>query len=97
MTKGDVPYPTLDIDRVLDFLENEQRMKKPETCPAEIYELMLDCWQLDFEARPSFDKIVARIETLIDEEKAEFEIAKNLSQNVYYNDMDNYLIKKDIE
>ena len=81
MTRGNVPYPALESYRILDFLKSGKRMLKPETCPDEIYELMLDCWQLNFRLRPSFDQIVERIETIIKTKEREIEIDSNLTVN----------------
>lgn len=81
MTRGNVPYPTLEGYRVLDFIKSDQRMAKPDTCPNEIYELMLDCWQIVPRLRPSFDKIVERIKTLIQNKDEEISIYSNLTVN----------------
>ena len=56
-------------------------MKKPETCPDEIYELMLDCWQVNYRLRPTFDKIVERIIAIIKDKEQEISIYSNLSVN----------------
>jgi len=30
---------------VVEMIDNELRLEKPEKCPQRIYELMLNCWQ----------------------------------------------------
>lgn len=40
-TRGTLPYTSLENCKILDFLKNENRLLWPETCPIEIYELML--------------------------------------------------------
>ena len=44
-------------------------MAKPEICFDEIYELMLDCWRVDPQRRPSFDWIVQRIQAILREKE----------------------------
>ena len=38
--------------QVIAFLEKGRRLHNPEKCPH--YEVMLDCWQLEAEKRPTF-------------------------------------------
>ena len=44
-------------------------MAKPEVCYDEIYEIMLDCWRVDPNWRPSFESIVYRIQKIIREKE----------------------------
>lgn len=37
------------------------RMEIPERCPPKIYNIMLACWQIGPEQRPSFKKIIDKI------------------------------------
>jgi len=32
-------------------------LPKPNLCPAEIYELMCQCWKLDHDSRPTFKQL----------------------------------------
>lgn len=34
-------------------------LPKPAICPAEVYELMCECWERDYNRRPTFKKIYA--------------------------------------
>ena len=36
-------------------------MERPDTCPVEMYEIMLDCWERSPYARPVFSAIEERI------------------------------------
>lgn len=81
MTRGNVPYPTLEGYDVLRYLKAGNRMQKPETCPDQVYEIMLDCWQVNSKLRPPFSKIVERIKTIIKEKESEVNIYSNLNVN----------------
>ena len=39
----------------------------PENCPNEVYELMRSCWQLDPNARPSFEELADSLQRCINE------------------------------
>jgi serine/threonine protein kinase len=67
MTRGNHPYPLLDNSQVLECVKRGERMRRPETCPLEVYELMLDCWHLRADQRPPFDQIADRLKAIIAE------------------------------
>lgn len=67
-TLGGFPYPTINDKDLLDFLLDGNRMKKPDNCSDEIYQIMLACWTRDFEERPSFQSLS---EQLFDMQKYE--------------------------
>ncbi len=52
---------------VLRQVEAGYRMPSPPGCPAELYDLMLECWSAEETARPSFAAIHARLEAFCDE------------------------------
>ena len=89
MTRGNIPYAGLPGTGVLEFVKSGGRLAKPEICLDEIYELMLDCWRVDPQERPSFDWIVQLIETIV-QEKEETN-STYVSRNVDYV---NYPIKE---
>jgi len=55
---GTQPYQGMSINRVLTEVEGGHRLSMPENTPEKIYELMLQCWEKDPAARPSFHKIL---------------------------------------
>ncbi|XP_068747375.1 uncharacterized protein [Montipora capricornis] len=67
-TLGGFPYPTINDKDLLDFLLDGNRMKKPDNCTDEIYQIMLACWTRDCEERPSFQSLS---EQLFDMQKDE--------------------------
>lgn len=62
VTKGAVPYPTLEAKDILNYLKDGHRMERPRGCRADIYKLMLSCWNTVPAERPTFkiiqDKLV---------------------------------------
>ena len=36
-----------------------------QDCPQSVYQVMLDCWNLDHRLRPKFDEIGVELETLL--------------------------------
>ena len=49
-------------DTFLNALESGVRPEKPEICPEEIYDVMLQCWRQVPEERPSFEVIYFSVE-----------------------------------
>ncbi|RNA40231.1 Vascular endothelial growth factor receptor [Brachionus plicatilis] len=64
-TLGGSPYPTVPIEKLFDYLKEGNRMSRPELCDEEMYDLMLDCWNISSELRPSFAVINERLEVLL--------------------------------
>ncbi|KAM4051185.1 tyrosine-protein kinase ZAP-70 [Anomaloglossus baeobatrachus] len=58
---GQKPYKKLKGTDVLEFIQRNERLACPTECPKEMYELMLDCWTLKMEDRPSFENVESRM------------------------------------
>lgn len=56
VTYGQIPYPGMDHEEIKRKIREGYRMPKPngEICSDELYEIMLNCWKLKPEERPSF-------------------------------------------
>lgn len=67
VTYGRVPYPGMHNAEVLRQVEAGYRMPSPSGCPAELYDLMLECWAADETARPSFANIHLRLQVFCEE------------------------------
>lgn len=67
VTYGRVPYPGMHNAEVLRQVEAGYRMPSPPGCPAELYDLMLECWSAEETVRPSFSAIHGRLEVFCDE------------------------------
>ncbi|XP_018599096.1 tyrosine-protein kinase Blk [Scleropages formosus] len=57
VTYGRTPYPGMTNPEVIRHLDKHYRMPCPEHCPAELYEVMLKCWQERPEDRPTFEHL----------------------------------------
>jgi len=53
---GRVPYPRIPLNDVVKHVENGYQMEAPEGCPAQVFNIMKDAWNLDSEKRPTFVK-----------------------------------------
>ncbi|XP_075253069.1 tyrosine-protein kinase CSK-like isoform X2 [Convolutriloba macropyga] len=51
---GRVPYPSMQKDEVVKHVMRGYRMQCPPDCPEEIYKMMLKCWTIEVNDRPSF-------------------------------------------
>jgi len=57
-------YPNKIADcELFGALESGIRLNCPEKCPAEVYQIMLECWRLDSHQRPTFTQLKSAIET----------------------------------
>ena len=50
--------------RAREMLDSGYRMPAPDDTPGEMYDLMLKCWNYEAEARPHFNEIHSKIESL---------------------------------
>lgn len=61
---GRVPYPRIPLAEVGKHVERGYKMEAPEKCPAEIYEIMKQAWELNPENRPNFHTIKLQLTVL---------------------------------
>ncbi|GFU65016.1 proto-oncogene tyrosine-protein kinase ROS [Trichonephila clavipes] len=64
ITLGMQPYPARTNIEVLNYVRAGGRLDKPENCPAELHEIMTDCWKFDAENRPTFCSCLYVLEEL---------------------------------
>lgn len=57
LTYGGRPYEDVPAKDVPDLLEKGERLPQPSCCSIEVYMLMIKCWMLDAESRPSFSEL----------------------------------------
>ncbi|CAB4061621.1 FRK [Lepeophtheirus salmonis] len=55
VTYGRIPYPGMTNAEVLHQVEHGYRMQCPQTCPSQLYDIMLECWHKDPMKRPTFE------------------------------------------
>ncbi|KJH41288.1 hypothetical protein DICVIV_12740 [Dictyocaulus viviparus] len=65
-TRGLTPYAGKKGIEILEFLQANNRLEMPEYCPPMLYnQIMLACWHVDPEQRPTFAGLVILLENLI--------------------------------
>ena len=57
VTKGSLPYPGMTNQQVREAVPRGYRMPEPKDCPEPFYQIMLDCWKLNDDERPTFNNI----------------------------------------
>ena len=57
VTKGRVPYRGMTNKEVRDAVPQGYHMPEPKDCPEPLYQIMLDCWKLNDDERPTFNNI----------------------------------------
>lgn len=69
MSRGDDPYPEVENKDVLEIVKEGKLNKQPTDCPQSVYKVMVSCWNLTPNQRPSFEQIWKDIDSI---EKTEF-------------------------
>ncbi|GAB6019966.1 hypothetical protein CHUAL_001495 [Chamberlinius hualienensis] len=57
LTYGGKPYDSISAKDVPDLLEKGERLNQPSICTIDVYMIMIKCWMLDAESRPSFKEL----------------------------------------
>lgn len=52
---GKEPYEGMPSKEAFESVQGGFRMSRPEICPTEVYDVILNCWQNNAHSRPSFD------------------------------------------
>ncbi|XP_004844368.1 tyrosine-protein kinase Mer isoform X3 [Heterocephalus glaber] len=63
-TRGMTPYPGVQNHEMYDYLLYGHRLKQPEDCLDELYEIMFSCWSADPLDRPTFSVLRLQLEKL---------------------------------
>ncbi|NXY16439.1 FRK kinase, partial [Atrichornis clamosus] len=66
ITYGKMPYAGMPGHQVIQLLDDGYRLPQPETCPAPLYEMMLQCWSAEAAGRPTFDALSKQLEGYFD-------------------------------
>ena len=64
MTLGANPYPSVPMENLYQLLKDGHRMECPDECPAEVYQIMRECWHSNALMRPNFAKLIQDINKL---------------------------------
>ncbi|XP_070834956.1 tyrosine-protein kinase Lck [Chaetodon trifascialis] len=62
VTYGRIPYPGMSNPEVIQNLERNYRMPKPENCPDGLYNIMCLCWRENPDDRPTFEYLRSVLE-----------------------------------
>ncbi|XP_065073895.1 vascular endothelial growth factor receptor 1 isoform X2 [Ochlerotatus camptorhynchus] len=66
---GRVPYPGMEANQELyNKLRDGYRMDKPQYANQDIYDIMLNCWNVKPDSRPSFKDLKSRFNAMLPEE-----------------------------
>ncbi|XP_077192386.1 tyrosine-protein kinase Mer isoform X2 [Paroedura picta] len=63
-TRGMTPYPGVQNHEIYDYLFHGHRLKQPEGCLDELYEIMYSCWRTDPVDRPTFSELKYHLQKL---------------------------------
>ncbi|XP_061756352.1 tyrosine-protein kinase SRK2 [Nerophis ophidion] len=66
MTFGKMPYPDMSNFQVLQKVPQGYRMPRPQNCPKEMYDIMMDCWKDDEHERSTFETLQWKLEEFFD-------------------------------
>ncbi|XP_078494431.1 tyrosine-protein kinase Tec isoform X3 [Ciona intestinalis] len=65
-TGGKMPYRALSNTEVVERVAVGHRLERPQSCPHDVYLLMLKTWDMEPEKRPSFEILSLEIEDIVD-------------------------------
>lgn len=55
---GEIPYGERKGAEVIKAIDNGERLPQPAACPDRIYEIMMQCWEIDADKRPTFAELL---------------------------------------
>uniref|UniRef100_A0A8C5IWJ9 Tyrosine-protein kinase n=1 Tax=Junco hyemalis TaxID=40217 RepID=A0A8C5IWJ9_JUNHY len=73
ITFGRIPYPGMTNPEVIRNLERGYRMPCPESCPGELYSIILKCWRSNPEERPTFEYLQSVLEDFYTSTEKQYE------------------------
>nr|XP_025850141.1 tyrosine-protein kinase Mer [Vulpes vulpes] len=65
-TRGMTPYPGVQNHEMYDYLLHGHRLKQPEDCLDELYEIMHSCWRAEPLDRPTFSVLRLQLEKFLE-------------------------------
>ncbi|XP_042877547.1 putative tyrosine-protein kinase Wsck [Penaeus japonicus] len=67
-TLGGTPYADVKTDEVPGRVMRGLRLPQPQYVGDELYQLMLNCWQMDRDERPTFQELEANLQSLLSDD-----------------------------
>ncbi|XP_068733582.1 fibroblast growth factor receptor 4-like [Montipora capricornis] len=80
-TVGGSPYPQMDGKKIASLLQQGYRMPKPQHVDNDLYQIMMNCWQNEPEARPSFADLTQQLKEMETQHK------RLLNMHIYNNEL----------
>lgn len=65
-TRGMTPYPGVQNHEMYDYLLHGHRLKQPDDCLDELYEIMCSCWRSEPLERPTFSVLKIQLEKFLE-------------------------------
>lgn len=65
ITFGGNPYPGFNNNEAVDQVNSGYRMSCPNKCPDFVYDVMMECWNMEPEDRPTFGTLKRRLDGFI--------------------------------
>jgi hypothetical protein len=53
------------VIQVVKMIEAGDRLKGPKNCPPKVYAIMLECWSMEADGRPSFVQLLTKFTDLL--------------------------------
>ncbi|VDN07934.1 unnamed protein product [Thelazia callipaeda] len=85
VTLGGTPYPGIQPDDMLGYLDAGERLDQPDNCPDNYYEVMRSCWAQDPSLRPNFGDIRQKLASQLEDITDQYSYLKLDNQRDYYN------------
>jgi hypothetical protein len=77
VTYGGDPYPGLSNAEVIAKVTSGKVMEKPKGCPDDYYAIMVQCWAVEPNDRPTFKQLYERLKSLLKEDNLNNSDASN--------------------
>ena len=58
---AELPWQQLQDGEIMKAVQNREKLKQPALCPEALYEVMLSCWRLDVQTRPTAAEIATSV------------------------------------
>ncbi|XP_068685530.1 fibroblast growth factor receptor 3-like isoform X2 [Montipora foliosa] len=79
-TVGGSPYPRMNGKKIASLLQQGYRMPKPQHVDNDLYQIMMNCWQNEPEARPSFADLTQQLKGMENQKRL-------LNMHIYNNEL----------
>ena len=67
MTRGQIPYSTIEPQKILTHIESDNRMTRPDHCPPLVYDIMELTWASLADDRPKFKDILPMFDNVLNQ------------------------------